>query len=155
MQQPIWIYKHFCDLSATELYDILSLRNKVFVVEQNCVYDDTDKKDLDAWHLCGYVNEELAAYARILSPGVSYKEASIGRVITNPNHRGKGLGIELMNMAIQETLHQFKVTQIRISAQKYLLKFYGNLGFESTGKEYLEDNIPHVEMLLNNEASVE
>ncbi len=142
-----WTYKHFNELSAYEVYNIISLRNRVFVVEQNCVYDDTDQKDLEAWHLCGFENETLVAYARILAPGVSYEEPSIGRVITAPEYRQKGYGTQLMKMAIEETLHQFNTKHIRISAQEYLLRFYESLGFQSTGKSYLEDGIPHVEMV--------
>lgn len=131
------------------MYEILQLRNRVFVVEQNCVYDDTDDKDLHCYHLCGYVDEQLVAYARIVPPGISYEEPSIGRVVTHPKHRKYGYGKMLMKTAIEETRHQFNATSIRISAQEYLLKFYSELGFTNTGKSYLEDGIPHAEMLLS------
>ena len=151
MQSLIWTYKHFTALTTQELYTILSLRSEVFVVEQNCVYLDTDKKDLDAWHLCGWQYDELVAYVRILAPGVSYEEASIGRVLTNPVFRKNGYGVELMNVAIEKTLQQFNVQKIKIGAQLYLLNFYSNLGFIQTSEVYMEDGIPHIEMLLEKE----
>jgi len=143
-----WTYKHFASLTTQELYTILSLRSEVFVVEQNCVYLDTDNKDVDAWHLCGWQNDILVAYVRILAPGVSYEEASIGRVLTNPTFRKHGFGIELMKVAIEKTLQQYGVQKIKIGAQLYLLNFYANLGFTQTSEVYMEDGIPHIEMLL-------
>jgi ElaA protein len=143
-----WTYKHFNELTNTELYDILHLRNIVFVVEQNCVYNDTDGKDKESWHLCGSIDNKLVAYVRILPPGVSYPEASIGRVVTHPNYRSKGHGIELMKIAIDKTRSLFNTNSIRISAQCYLLKFYSDLGFTTVGEEYLEDGIPHIEMVF-------
>lgn len=148
MQSLNLTYKHFTSLNTKELYTILSLRSEVFVVEQNCVYLDTDKKDLDAWHLCGWKDDVLVAYVRILAPGVSYEEASIGRVLTNPAFRKNGYGVELMNVAIEKTLQQFNVQKIKIGAQLYLLNFYSNLGFTQTSEVYIEDGIPHIEMLL-------
>jgi len=146
-----WTYKHFTSLTTQELYTILSLRSEVFVVEQNCVYLDTDKKDLDAWHLCGWKDDSLVAYVRILAPGVSYEEASIGRVLTNPTFRKHGYGIELMKLAIEKTMNQFDVSTIKIGAQLYLLNFYSSLGFVQTSEVYMEDGIPHIEMLLDKE----
>lgn len=143
-----WHYKQFDELSSNELYEILQLRSLVFVVEQNCVYLDLDGKDQSSYHLWASLNDVIVAYVRLLPPGLSYDEASIGRVITHPDHRKNGFGIELMNHAIERTLHQFNVTDIRISAQCYLEQFYGNLGFKIIGASYLEDGIPHVEMLL-------
>ena len=142
-----WIYKHFAELTGKEMYEILQLRNRVFVVEQNCVYDDTDDKDIHCYHLCGYEDDRLVAYARIVPPRISYDEASIGRVVTHPQYRSFGYGKLLMKTAIEETKQQFNVSSIRISAQEYLLNFYADLGFVSTGKSYLEDGIPHVEMV--------
>lgn len=142
-----WTYKHFSELSTAELYDILELRSKVFVVEQNCVYQDLDFKDQKSWHLMGWNNGQLTAYVRVLPPGVSYSEASIGRVITHPNYRRSGLGKELMQIAIDKTCAQFGVKTIKIGAQCYLHQFYTNLGFSVSGDEYLEDGIPHVEMV--------
>ena len=146
-----WTYKHFTSLTTEELYTILSLRSEVFVVEQNCVYLDTDNKDVDAWHLCGWQNDILVAYVRILAPGVSYEEASIGRVLTNPLFRNNGYGIELMKVAIEKTMNQFDVSTIKIGAQLYLLNFYSNLGFTQTSELYMEDGIPHIEMLFDKE----
>jgi ElaA protein len=121
------------------------------VVEQNCVYLDADNKDVDAWHLCGWQDDVLVAYVRILAPGVSYEEASIGRVLTNPTFRKNGYGIELMKVAIEKTMNQFDVSAIKIGAQLYLLNFYSNLGFTQTSEEYMEDGIPHIEMLFDKE----
>lgn len=143
-----WTYKFFDELTTIELYDILWLRSRVFVVEQNCVYLDTDYKDQKSFHLIGKINGVIVAYVRILPPGLSYNEASIGRVLTNPDFRGKGYGIELMNLAIEKTLDQYNVQSIKIGAQLYLHKFYSDLGFVQSGEEYLEDGIPHIEMLL-------
>ncbi len=150
----IWTFKHFKELTTSELYDILTLRNKVFVVEQNCVYNDTDGKDKESWHLSGHIDNMLVAYVRILPPGLSYTEASIGRVVTDPAYRSHGHGIELMKMAIEKTLSHFNVKNIRISAQCYLLKFYSDLGFTAVGEEYLEDDIPHIEMLFGEEGGL-
>lgn len=146
-----WELKHYTELSAQELYALLQLRAEVFVVEQNCPYQDIDGKDEKSFHLMGWtigVEKTLIAYARIVAPGVSYPECSIGRVVTKQTHRMEGFGIELMKRAIDGCYKKFGENSIRISAQKYLQKFYTNLGFEATGKEYLEDNIPHIEMLL-------
>jgi len=145
-----WEYKHFTALTNKELYAILDLRNKVFVVEQNCVYNDTDGKDLNCWHLCGWQNNVLVAYARIIAPGISYEEASIGRVITHPDFRKLGYGKELMTIAIEKTNAQFNVNTIKIGGQLYLEKFYNNLGFQTCSEAYLEDGIPHVEMVYGN-----
>ena len=145
-----WTCKKFNELSPAELYNILKLRSEVFVVEQNCVYLDTDGKDQDAWHLCGWLNDELLiAYARLLAPGVSYPEASIGRVVSSPAYRKDGYGKLLMQKAIENTCTIFSVTEIKIGAQQYLTTFYNNLGFTVTSEPYLEDGIPHVEMLLS------
>ncbi len=148
MQNIDWAYKHYSELTTSELYDLLWLRSKVFVVEQNCVYLDNDYKDQNSYHLLGSMDKVIVAYVRILPPGLSYDEASIGRVVTNPDFRGKGYGLDLMKLAIEKTVHQFKVKSIRISAQCYLIKFYSSLGFSTSGEEYLEDNIPHIEMIL-------
>jgi ElaA protein len=151
MQSLHWTYNHFTSLTTQELYTILSLRSEVFVVEQNCVYLDTDNKDVDAWHLCGWQDDVLVAYVRILAPGISYEEASIGRVLTNPAFRKNGYGVQLMNVAIEKTLQQFSVQKIKIGAQLYLQNFYSNLGFTQTSEVYMEDGIPHIEMLFEKE----
>jgi ElaA protein len=148
MQNIDWTYKHYSELITSELYDLLWLRSKVFVVEQNCVYLDNDYKDQNCYHLLGTIDNVLVAYVRILPPGLSYNEASIGRVVTNPDFRRKGFGLDVMKLAIEKTVHQFKIKSIRISAQCYLINFYSSLGFFTSGEEYLEDNIPHIEMIL-------
>ncbi|MBY0477856.1 MAG: GNAT family N-acetyltransferase [Chitinophagaceae bacterium] len=149
MMKLNWNLKKFEALTPYELYDIIWLRNEVFVVEQNCVYQDADYKDQKGWHLMG-INEEgkLMAYVRLLPAGVSYaEEPSIGRVITNPSARGSGAGKELMQVAIKHCEELFGRTPIKIGAQYYLLKFYSALGFEQTSEIYLEDGIEHVEMI--------
>ncbi len=147
MPEIKWSYLHFNEMSTLEMYQILKLRSLVFVVEQNCVYLDVDDKDIAAFHLCGKIDDTLVAYVRILAPGISYTEASIGRVLTHPDYRSNGYGIELMKLAIEKTLNAFNVTSIRIGAQCYLLNFYNNLGFVEEGESFLEDGIPHIEML--------
>lgn len=144
-----WTYKNYIDITRDELYQILSLRSKVFVVEQHCVYQDPDDKDQRSWHLLGYLNEKLVAYARLLPPGLSYAEASIGRVITHPDYRKQGHGIALMKFAIETVNNLFATQKIKISAQCYLVNFYRSFGFKILGEEYLEDGIPHIEMILN------
>ena len=148
MNELNWEYKNFDELSSAELYSILKLRSEVFVVEQDCVYLDMDDKDQQSFHLCGWDNNNLVAYARILPPGLAFEEASIGRVVTNPRYRKTGAGRILMNYAIDKTLNHFSVTKIKIGAQKYLFDFYGSLGFTQSGPEYMEDGIPHIEMTL-------
>ena len=147
MNKPIWICKPFDELTVAELYCILKLRSEVFVVEQMCVYLDADNKDSSAFHLSGWLHNQLVAYCRIIPPGLAYAEASIGRVLTNAAHRRDGYGKILMKKAIKKTYELFDVPAIKISAQQYLLEFYQNLGFLATGDPYLEDNIPHIAML--------
>ena len=143
-----WILKKFDDLTSNELYAIMQLRNEVFVVEQNCVYQDADNKDLVSYHFMGWANNKLMAYTRILPPGVAYtKEPSIGRVVTSPSARGSGIGRELMEKSIEELYKLFGETPIKIGAQLYLLKFYTSLGFQQTSSIYLEDDIEHIEMV--------
>jgi len=141
--------KHYDLLTKDELYQIMKLRNEVFVVEQTCVYQDIDGKDLDAYHLCCYDNDELVGYLRILNPGQSYNEMSIGRVLVRESHRDKKVGKLIMVESIDYIKEVLNETVVRISAQSYLQKFYSSLGFETVSKEYLEDDIPHIEMLLN------
>jgi ElaA protein len=143
-----WILKKFDELTATELYAIMQLRNEVFVVEQNCVYQDADDKDLKSFHFMGWHNTTLVAYTRIIPQGISYTEASIGRVVTSPKYRGTGAGRKLMQLSIDTTYTLFNCNSIKIGAQLYLKKFYQSLGFTQCSNEYLEDNIPHIEMLL-------
>ena len=143
-----WQLKKFDDLSVAELYAILQLRNEVFVVEQNCPYQDADDKDQKSLHLMGWDGHTLVAYTRIIPQGISYAEASIGRVVTKPKYRGTGSGRQLMELSISHTFEQFNCSQIKIGAQLYLKKFYESLGFVQCSEQYLEDNIPHIEMLL-------
>jgi ElaA protein len=143
-----WTLKKFNELTLAELYAILQLRNEVFVVEQNCPYQDADDKDQKSYHFMGWDGATLVAYTRIIPQGISYTEASIGRVVTSPKYRGSGAGKQLMEQSIYNTLQLFNCTQIKIGAQLYLKKFYEALGFVQSSDEYLEDNIPHIEMLL-------
>ena len=143
-----WIFKKFDELTPHELYKIIWLRNEVFVVEQNCVYQDADHKDPKSWHLMGMNDQnELMAYCRILPPGLSYVEPSIGRVLTNPAVRKEGAGKILMQNGIEKCFELFGPVNIKIGAQLYLLKFYSSLGFEKSGEIYLEDGIEHIEMI--------
>ncbi len=142
-----WRWKNFASLSPDELYDIISLRERVFVVEQNCVYLDCDGIDRNSWHLSGYAGGSLAAYLRVVMPGIKYKEHALGRVVTAPEARGSGYGKDLTREALARVHAQFGASPIRISAQAYLEKFYGSFGFTRQSEEYLEDGIPHIEML--------
>jgi ElaA protein len=142
-----WVFKSFRDLSVTELYAIMRLRQEVFVVEQNCPYLDADGKDLKCYHLMGYVNDQLVAYSRIVPPDVSYPEASIGRVVSSTSHRNKAYGIQLMNESIKRIENLYGPVPIRIGAQQYLQKFYESFGFARIDEPYLEDGIPHIIML--------
>lgn len=139
--------KTFNQLNTTELYDLLQLRSEVFVVEQDCVYLDIDGKDTKALHVLGYKDDKLVAYTRIFKPGDYFKEASIGRVVVKENQRQEGYGYDIMNASIYAIKNYFKTSDIRISAQTYLKRFYNNLGFKEVGEEYLEDGIPHINMI--------
>lgn len=148
MQQIKWILKPFHRLAAEELYQILQLRNEVFVVEQNCVYQDADNNDQKAFHLLGMQGEKLWAYARLFAPGAYYTEAAIGRIVTAPGVRGRGLGKALVKEAIEITRRMYGEIPIALAAQSYLEKFYAYFGFQKRGKDFLWDNIPHVKMVL-------
>ena len=143
-----WYIKKFNELSTAEFHDIIQLRLAVFVVEQDCVYQDLDGKDRTALHIIGKNEEDaIVATARILHE--NSKKVIIGRVVVEKNFRKYGLGKELMKQSISDIIRLYGKIQINIAAQKYLLNFYSSLGFVSSGKEYLEDGIPHVEMNLN------
>ena len=142
-----WLLKKFTELTPYELYDALQLRNEVFVVEQNCVFQDADDKDQNSYHLFGYHQNKLVAYTRLVPPGISYNEASIGRVVTSHTVRGTGAGKKLMQQSIDYTYQLFGVHPIKIGAQLYLKKFYEGFGFVQVGDSYLEDGIPHIYML--------
>lgn len=141
--------KHFNTLTTTELYAILKLRSAVFVVEQNCVYQDLDDLDKDAFHVYIKIEEQIVGVTRILNKGVVYDEVAIGRVATAKNHRHLKLGHQLMQTAMHFITSQMKETGVRLSAQSHLKKFYASYGFIATGKEYLEDGIPHSEMFFS------
>jgi ElaA protein len=138
--------KYFSELNTTELYEILQLRSEVFVVEQDCVYQDIDFKDQKSLHIIGYKNSKIVAYTRIFKPGDYFDNASIGRVLVVASERKYGFGHDLMKASITAINTHFKVTEITISAQKYLKKFYETHQFTQVGEEYLEDGIPHIRM---------
>jgi ElaA protein len=142
-----WLCKTFDQLTVSELYAILQARNDVFIVEQFCHYRDIDNKDQRCLHLMGLLRGELAAYARIIPPGISYREASIGRVLSTQLFRRQGMGILLMENAIEQLFLHFGEQEIRIGAQLYLKNFYEQFHFVQVSATYLEDNIPHIEML--------
>lgn len=142
-------FKVFSELSLIELYDILMLRAEIFVVEQNCVYNDLDDFDKDAVHQFLVKDGKIIAYSRLLNPGTRFPDFSIGRVVVHSSVRGTGLGIEMMKAAIYYLENERGATKIKISAQKYLRKFYENLGFKVVTEEYAEDGIPHFGMLYS------
>lgn len=138
--------KTFNQLSLSELYTILKLRAEVFVVEQNCVYQDIDGKDQKALHVIGEANGEIVAYTRCFNKGFYFDEASIGRVLVKQEHRKYGYGHQIMTASLQAIKDRFNTEHIKISAQQYLMKFYESHGFTSLGDGYLEDGIPHIAM---------
>ena len=142
-----WEHKIFNNLTADEVYSILKLRQEVFVVEQNCPYLDCDDYDQESLHLIGKSNNDIIVYARILPPGLYYPEVSVGRVVTHPTKRGLGLGREAMVRAMNIVEMEYGKISIRIMAQTYLSKFYQSFNFEMSGVEFLEDGIPHIEMI--------
>lgn len=146
-----WNLKRFNELTNQELYEILKERTSVFVVEQNCPYPEVDGKDPQSYHLFKEENGEIISYLRVLPAGVSYKEASIGRVLVKKEYRGQGLAEELLRRGLDFIHDELKDDTIKIQAQDYLRKFYGSFGFKAITDTYLEDNIPHVDMLLQTE----
>lgn len=149
MSNIIWKIKTFDEFTVPELYNVLKTRIDVFVVEQNCPYPDLDDYDQKAVHIWAEENGEVLANCRIFDKGIKYPEASIGRVLTTEKARGKRLGKQLIQYALDAIEARFHTSEVRISAQDYLLKFYGEFGFEDTGKKYLEDDIPHTEMFYS------
>ena len=144
------VIKNFSELSTEEIYKILKLRSEVFVVEQNCVYQDIDEKDQKAVHLFLEKNNEIMAYTRIFKKGDYYEEnPSIGRVVVSKKERGKGLGKRIMRESILYIKNNYNNKSIELSAQKYLDKFYTDLDFYSEGEDYLEDGIPHQRMFYD------
>ena len=142
----IWEIKEWPELSIKEVENIFSLRSEVFVVEQDCVYQDIDNKDQKAKHLLGYDKDVLVAHSRLLKPGDYFDQHSFGRAVVKKSHRGLGLGDELVKRSIKELGDQ---TEIKISAQYHLEKLYQKNGFISVGNTYLEDGIPHIAMFRN------
>ncbi|WP_370478057.1 GNAT family N-acetyltransferase [Tamlana flava] len=139
--------KSFKELTKQELYDLLQLRSEVFVVEQNCVYQDVDGKDEKAFHVLGFKHDKLVAYSRIFKPGDYFEKASIGRVVVAKKERRYKYGYDIMEASIKAIKNNFKESIIKISAQSYLKQFYTNVGFKAIGEEYLEDDIPHIAMI--------
>lgn len=139
--------KTFDELTIHELYQILRLRSEVFVVEQDCVYQDVDNKDQKALHIMGMKDGQVVAYTRVFKPGDYFDNVSIGRVVVSQEHRQYGLGKQIMLASLAAIDQRFPRKPIEISAQSYLLKFYTDLGFRVIGEEYLEDCIPHRRML--------
>ena len=145
-----WFTKRLENIDVQTFYDIIALRINVFIIEQKCLYEELDYKDFKAMHL--YAKDEtqqIVAYLRILDPGVSYPEVSIGRVLVSPDKRALKMGRTLMEKGIQYVKEAYDQAPIRISAQAYLLNFYQSLGFKVVSEIYLEDDIPHIEMLLD------
>lgn len=143
-----WTTKPFPDLTLSELYALLQLRSEVFVVEQTCAFQDIDGQDQAAHHLLGYTETgELAAYTRLFAAGISYPEASIGRVVVSPKFRRYGLGKLLLHESIAAVEQLFGTQPIQIGAQLYLQQFYESFGFRQVGEGYLEDGIPHIHMI--------
>lgn len=139
--------KKFSELELTELYDILQLRSEVFVVEQDCVYQDIDGKDAEALHIIGTRNSRIVAYTRCFKPGYYFEQASIGRVIVKQSERKYGFGHEIMKASVKAIEENYQTTNIKLSAQQYLTDFYESHGFQIVGEGYLEDGIPHIGMV--------
>jgi ElaA protein len=145
-----WLCLNFSELSTTQLYQLLKLRVDVFVVEQNCPYPDLDDKDhhADVYHVLGYQGEQLIACARLLAPDISYPQVSIGRVVIAEFYRKQGLGKQLLKKALELCEQHWPQQNIQIGALCYLMKFYESMGLKRCSEDYLEDGIPHVDMLL-------
>ncbi len=139
--------KAFEELNLHELYELLQLRAEVFVVEQDCVYQDIDGKDQKALHVLGYEDGKLVAYTRIFPPGIYFKEAAIGRVVVKDSSRKNNYGHEILKASIKAIEDHYRTHTIKLSAQTYLIKFYEAHGFQEVGEGYLEDGIPHIAML--------
>lgn len=148
MQPAIrWEWVRLTDLSVTAAYSVIAARETVFVVEQQCVYLELDGLDLNAMHLIGWSGDTVAAYARVLGPAVRFAEICLGRILTTAPFRGRGIGQELMRRTLAATIELHGLQPIRISAQSHLQRFYGAFGFVAASDEYVEDGIPHIEML--------
>ena len=143
-----FIWHNFDTISKEELYDVLSLRQRVFIIEQDCLYEDLDYSDQDASHLLLYKDNKLIGYSRVFPPGIKYDAASIGRIVTDSDYREKGYGRSITQESIRFLRNNFPGSDITISAQYRLVNFYEDLGFKREGKVYLEDNIDHIKMTL-------
>ncbi|MCT2534922.1 GNAT family N-acetyltransferase [Aquibacillus koreensis] len=143
-----WQLKKFHELTTDELYKILKARVDVFVVEQNCPYEEVDNHDQASFHLFSEENGQIIAYSRLIPKGNIYKEASIGRVLVHKDYRGKGYAKALMEKSIDIVTNEWNEKEIKIHGQEYLRHFYGSLGFKEISEVYLEDDIPHVDMIL-------
>ena len=143
-----FIWHNFDSISKEELYDVLSLRQKVFIIEQDCFYEDLDYSDQEANHLLLYKDNKLIGYSRVFPPGIKYDAASIGRIVTDLGFRGKGYGKDITQESIQFIKNNFPGSNISISAQYRLVNFYEDFGFKKEGSVYLEDDIDHIKMTL-------
>lgn len=141
--------KTFEELTLNELYEILQLRSEVFVVEQDCVYQDIDGKDQKAVHIFGTKEDKIVAYTRCFPPGAYFQMAAIGRVVVTIDQRKYGYGHEIMRSSVQVIERRYHSKEIKVSAQTHLKKFYESHGFEQAGEGYLEDGIPHIGMIKN------
>lgn len=150
MPPTTYTLKPFAELTPQQLYAILRLRSEVFVVEQQCIFQDMDNKDQHCFHFMGWQGDVLVAYTRLVPPGISYALPSIGRVVSSPLVRGSGIGRELMQKSIEQVKLRWGTYDIKIGAQLYLKQFYESLGFIAASSIYLEDNIEHIEMILHN-----
>ena len=144
-----YIWKTFAELSLDELYAMVHLRQKVFIVEQDCPYIDADYADQDAFHLLAYNNKDLIGYLRAFRPGIKYDGSSLGRIVTEINSRGLGIGKEITKEGVNFLSKEYPDHEIVISAQYRLMHFYVELGFEARGEVYLEDDIDHIQMYLS------
>ena len=148
----VWNLRKYKDLTLDEFHNILKLRINVFVVEQDCPYPELDGKDKLAYHFFAFAENnpsQIIAYTRIFKPGDYYKEAAIGRVVVHPDFRKDGLGYQLMKESIYQIKALFQTKKIKIGAQTYLKEFYESLGFQKIGKDYIEDGIPHIYMIIS------
>jgi len=144
-----YIIKNFKELTNIELYNILKLRQEIFIIEQACIYPDIDNHDENAHHLMALDAGEIIGCLRILGKGVTFKECSIGRLVVSKSHRGKGIAKEMMQKALDFIGNELQETHIKISAQVYATPFYEGVGFKIVSEKYLEDDIPHVDMLCD------
>jgi ElaA protein len=143
-----WFLKTFQELQPMELYNILRLRSSIFVIDQQCIFEEIDGKDIDqCYHLFNWADDVIVAYARIFPPHIVYQECCIGRICTSLHHRGKGLGRKLVEEALRQSGILFPEAPIKIAAQYYLLQFYESFGFRAVGERFLEDNIEHIYMV--------